>query len=309
MPKELTHWILADRACAGLSSDSRLGRIIGAHHSAYLGGSVLPDTLLHLFRGPHAATALALAQSFHDTAGNSFVPLIQAELRFPGSFPPALLACMLGVVTHIEADIIFHPFVYALAGTADAGRHYQVETDIDLHFLCNGIQPATRRLADLISPDTQDIFVKTCAQLFDPEGTLPHTALEQALALHCRCQEKYDRTFWKLAVRLLAIVRGSPFREQRHLFYPLAPSSAACRIEGCVPGWRHPVTGELQRSTVAELAHDAVERIIERFARIEAEGSLAAALQTIRGENLLTGLHGVNRSAMSSVQAAVDAGR
>lgn len=298
MPKELTHWILADRVLAGLSPDSRLREIIGAHHSAYLGGAVLPDTLLHLFHGPHAATALALAHSFHDTVGNSFAPLIQTERRFPDGLPPAMLACLLGVITHIEADIIFHPFVFALAETDDAGRHYQIETDIDCYFLRKGIRPSARHLVDLISPDTQKTLVNACVQLFDPEGALPPTVPEHALALHCSYQAKYDRTFWKLAVRLLSMAMGSPFREQRHLFYPLALSSASYRIKDSASEWHHPVTGELQRSTIEELARDAVKRTIDLLTLIETKGSLAVALQTRHGENLLTGLHGVNRSAM-----------
>jgi hypothetical protein len=51
MPKELTHWILADRALAGLSDGSRLRGLIQEHHDCYLGGAVLPDTLLHHVRG------------------------------------------------------------------------------------------------------------------------------------------------------------------------------------------------------------------------------------------------------------------
>ena len=57
MPKELTHWILADRALARLSEGSRLREILLNNHDCYLGGAVLPDTLLHLNRGPHATTA------------------------------------------------------------------------------------------------------------------------------------------------------------------------------------------------------------------------------------------------------------
>src|ERR1039457_4149630 len=150
MPKELTHWILAERALAGLSNDSRLRELIRIHHDSYLGGAVLPDTLMHLCRGPHASTALDLATCFHDTTGNSFAPLIRAEQRFPDGLPPATLACLLGVITHMQADIVFHPFVYALAGTAGIGRHYRIETEMDVHFLQSGAIPPVRHLADLM---------------------------------------------------------------------------------------------------------------------------------------------------------------
>lgn len=300
MPKELTHWLIAERAAAGLGAENHLRRAIEDHRSAYLAGAVLPDTLLHLFRGPHASSALHLARSFHDTTGNSFAPVIHAERTFPGKLPPALLASLLGVITHIATDIIFHPFVYAQTGTAGVGRHYQIETGIDGYFLLNGTLPAITHLKDLMSPDTQETIVTTCNLILNPAGTLPRTALEQALAFHCRFQAMYGSTFWKLAVRLLAVIVGSPFSEQRHLFYPLSHAAAAVGIEDGPMEWRHPVSGEQRCSTPEVLANDAVQRIIELFTTIDTSGSLAGALEDSPGENLLTGLHGIGQSAMIS---------
>jgi hypothetical protein len=303
MPKELTHWLLAERAFTGLERDSHLRGVIESHRSAYLGGAVLPDTLLHLFRGPHAATALALAHSFHDTSDNSFAPLIRVERCFPDGLPPPLLACLLGVITHIETDIIFHPYVYALTGKGGIGRHYQIETCIDNLFLSNGTIPAVKHFTELIVHDTQTTLIDTCMLLFDPDGTLTRPAFEQALTLHCRFQALYDSTFWKLIVRFLAKIKGSPFREQQHLFYPIS-SSTGSSFEIDTREWRHPISGELQQSTPEELADKTVQCIIELFTQIETEGSLATALGSRPGENLLTGLLGVSLEEMDRVSSA-----
>jgi hypothetical protein len=298
MPKELTHWILADRALAPLSNDSRLRKLIQNNHDIYLAGAILPDTLLHPFRSPHAATALALAKTFHDTPGNSFVPLIQAEQHFPDGLPPATLACLLGVITHMQADIVFHPFIFALTGTGDIGRHYQIETEIDVHLLKGQFKPAVRHVADLISADTSSILVETGALIFDPDNRLPRQALEQALQRHCYFQKMYDRTFFKVAVRVAGILAGTPYAEQRHLFYPLARERTGRFEEGAVE-WRHPLGGELRRTSVEELAEEAVQRITTLFTRIEAQGSLTEVLSDWPGENLLTGMHGACLSAMT----------
>ncbi|MDA8430662.1 MAG: zinc dependent phospholipase C family protein [Geobacteraceae bacterium] len=300
MPKELTHWHLAGRVADGLPPGSRLRDIIQTHRPAYLGGAVLPDTLLHLFRGPHAATALDLAHAFHDTAGNSYAPLIQAEGRFSEGLPPPLLACLLGVISHIEADIVFHPFVYALTGAAGIGRHYQIETAIDCDLQRTSRPPALRHLTELVSASTQETFISACALLFDPHGRLPRSALQQALELHCRLQSLYDRTFWKLAVRVLGGIAGSPFKEQRQLFYPLLRRAAIGCIEPSTQGWQHPVTGRVQRSTLKELTDEAVRRTMALFSLIEAQGSLTMALGNRPGENLLTGLHGVRQNEMTN---------
>ncbi|MDA8412531.1 MAG: zinc dependent phospholipase C family protein [Desulfobacteraceae bacterium] len=291
MPKELTHWILAERALAGLGSNSRLRGLIRNHLDCYLGGAVLPDTLLHLFRGPRATRALALATGFHDTAGNSFAPLIRAEQHLAGEIPEATLACLLGVITHMQADIVFHPFVYALAGNGGIGRHYRIETDIDVLLLRGGARPAVRHLAELMSPATRSVLLDTCALLFDPDGHLSRQELERALKLHCRFQGLYDRTSCKLAVRLAALLAGAPLREQQHLFYPLAGLRKNSYISGAME-WRHPFSGEQRQTSVDQLADSAVRRITTLFKRLEALGSLTDTLSESPGENLLTGMYG-----------------
>jgi len=43
------------------------------------------------------------------------MPLIKAETKFPHGMPAPLMACLLGVICHIQADVVLHPFVYAKA--------------------------------------------------------------------------------------------------------------------------------------------------------------------------------------------------
>jgi len=295
MPKELTHWMVAERAAASLPGGSRLKGIIAQHRPAYLGGAVLPDTLAHVFRGPHHPKARMLSHRFHDASGNSYAPLIGAERRFPDGVPAALFSCFLGVICHMEADMALHPYVYAATGSGGIGEHYRLETAIDSHFLKKGAAPAQRRLDRLLCPSTKEVMVSAAGFLFDPEGELPQRALTNALALHCRFQAMYDRAFWKLLVRVLGRLCGPPFSEQRHLFYPWR-SSGAGSIAGVSGRWRHPESGELKGETIDDLARQAVERTVAVFRRIEAAGSLAAALGAPPGANLLTGLHGVTKS-------------
>lgn len=299
MPKEMTHWILAQGTIDELGSDSRLRDIIVNHRSAYLGGAVLPDTLLHLFRGPHARTALQLGHRFHDAYGNSFDPLIRAEANQTGGWPDDLLACLLGVVSHMLADIVFHPFVYALSGTSDIGRHYKLETAIDVHFLRQGTLPPIRRLIELITPESAATLVKTAAMLFNPDEELPGQALEQALSLHCRFQGMYDHTGWKIAAQILGHLGGSPFREQRHLLYPLRASGGGyVDFVGGITEWNHPVSGVLNRSSINDLARETLQRTAAIFRSIEEQGSLSDALSDHPGANLLTGMPAVGKAEM-----------
>jgi len=297
MPKELTHWMLAEQSLAGLDDTSRLAVLMRGNRALYLAGAVLPDTLLHLVAGPHGPTALGLAHRFHDTIGNSYAPLIRIEEAYGAEgLPAGLLACLLGVLSHMQADIVFHPFVYAHSGVGDMGRHYHVETALDCLFSRQGIHFPAQRLDALVTPAILAELVTASALLFDPEGELPRQALEQALGLHCRVQAMYDNTFWKLAARLLACLPAPLLRHARHLFYPLTRSGGdPAELSGT---WRHPATGEVRSETPDDLAQEAVRRTVTLFERIGQRCRLADALNTPPGENLLTGLYGVGQREM-----------
>jgi hypothetical protein len=293
MPKEITHWMIAERVLARLPAGSRLHGAICAHRGAYLGGAVLPDTLAHIFRGPYHPTARQLGHRFHDPAANSYAPLIRAAERFPDGIPAPFLACFLGVISHMEADVALHPYVFAATKGGGMGEHYRLETAIDVHFLRRGEAPAKRRLDRLLCDSSKEVLVQSAGMLFDPLGELPRRALEHSLALHCRFQAMYDRTLWKLAARVLAKACGSPFSEQRHLFYPLGKSGGGISENVGNGRWRHPESGEEMSGTLEDLTRAAEERTVEVFGRIEQAGTFGAALAALPGANLLTGLTGV----------------
>jgi hypothetical protein len=298
MPKEITHWILAERTAQRLAGSS-LADVIQTNHAAYLGGAVLPDTLLHLFRGPHSTTALQLADSFHNATGNSHAPLIQVAISRGGILPGDLLACLLGVISHMQVDTVFHPYVFALSGVNAIGRHYRLETAIDVYLLRPGVTPPVRRMTHLVTPQTAPLLTDAMAMLFDPNGRLPRVALERALALHCRFQGMYDATAWKIAALILGCLPGSPFREQRQLFYPLRARGPRHRaMIDSVTRWSHPVSGAASNASLDDLAEEAVSRTLALFRRVEESASLAAALSDPPGANLLTGLYGVGKSEM-----------
>ena len=302
MPKEFTHWILAERSLNALDTGSRLHNVISLYKSAYLGGAVLPDTLLHLFFGPYSVAALDSAHRFHDACGNSYVPLIRAESGFQDGFPDDTLACILGVISHMLADIVFHPFVYSLAGINDIGRHYRLETDLDMYFVRQWGTPINR-LAAIVTPESRKTFLGVIMLLFAPDEELPKEAVERALKLHCRFQAMYNNTFWHLLAIILANLLGSPYKEQRNLFYPIS-SYGYCQPECFLKDveWRHPVTGIINLCSVDDLADQVVRCCVEIFRRIEETGSLTTALSNQPGANLLTGMYATGMKEMKLCQ-------
>lgn len=289
MPKELTHWIVAEEALKALPDDSSLKALLKHHHDCYLAGAVLPDTLLHLFQGTHAKAALSLAHDFHDCPGNCFTPLIAMEEKHKGKLPDDDFACLLGIIAHCQADSLFHPFVYSHAGD-DMGRHYALETALDLYLQQNGFTSPCMQLGELVTPVTRECMLRVSADLFDPQHTLNSSLLEHALSLHIRFQARYDKLGWRLLAALLSLFPQSTLGRKSRLFYPLFHWGWVD-----IPGegnWKHPVTGEQNNSTCLDLLNVAVKRTSMLFQRIEANGCSLAVLHEYPGENLLTGLSG-----------------
>lgn len=290
MPKELTHWWLAAQALYQLPGDSPIRQLLTAESPAYLTGSVLPDTLLHLIFGSASPIALTLAKKFHEPEGNSFAPLIRfVEQQGQGSGGKGqesgtVTACLLGVASHMLADITFHPYICALSGD-DIGLHYRYETELDLWLLQQGKQPPVRRLKDLMSIKVADSAEAVARGVFDPEEKLPQKTVGQALQLHSFIQGCYSSPGWQLLAKGLALLPVPFLRSHSRLFYPINRHRKLSWPEA----WKQPATGLLHHASPELLLVQALERIVLLLHRTD-EAGLLTALQEQPGENLITGI-------------------
>lgn len=299
MPKELTHWWLAAQAQHRLPPDSPTRHLLTVQQSAYLAGSVLPDTLLHLILGRWSATALRLAHAFHEPPGNSYAPLVRfveqqgeeyqkaVSDSSPGplTLDPAFIACLLGIAAHIEADIVFHPYICALSGN-DIGLHYRYETDLDLWLLKDGRKPPVWRFKELLTGQVSDVAVSVAHAVFDPEEELPPSAIRQALQLHSSIQGMYGSPGWQLLAGCLTLLPVPALRSRQKLFYPFNWQKGRSLL--WPDRWTDPATGQIRHETPEKLAEKAVERIGRLLCRVDQTG-LADTLRDQPGENLITG--------------------
>jgi len=280
------HWWLASAAQQRLPLDRATRQLLEEQQSAFLVGAVLPDTLLHLQGGGQHALARHLSDSFHDSQTHCYAPLLSFLALHP-QLTPAEQACLLGVASHIETDIVFHPFVYALAGN-DLGQHYRVETNLDLWLLNSGRRPPELELRELITEETASAATTVLAGVFDPQSLLPAATIAEALRQHTRIQSRYGAGAWQLLARLLGLLPGTPFHRWQHLFYPFFSWPKGCPIPWPTR-WNHPVNGSERGDTPQGLLIEALNRITELLRAVDEHG-LAAALRKQPGENLLTGL-------------------
>lgn len=309
MPKERTHWWLAAAAQQRLAQHRPLKKLLEAEQHAWLIGTVLPDTLLHLIRGPWSATALQLAHDFHEPQEHSYLPLIRFTERTGldidrlASDPRAqrdVVVCLLGIAAHMEADIVFHPYIGTLSGD-DLCRHYYIETELDLRLLHGERQPPILHLRQLLHGQLPDVAVQVIRGVFDPQGKLPSDAVRQALQLHSRIQAMYNAPAWQLLAYGLSLLPSPGLRCRQHLFYPLR--TRADDRPAWPEHWQHPITGKQRHASPDDLAEEAITRIVNLLCRVEDEG-LTAAFRRQPGENLVTGVVVPHRHIPTAAGAA-----
>jgi len=275
VPKELTHWWLANESLKLVPLDLAIRKALEKDLASYLLGAVLPDTLLHMIYGQWSKTALQLAQNFHEPNGSSFKPL--AEFAENSPLTPAMVACLLGVATHMEADITFHPYICALANN-DQGEHYKLETELDLWLLYKKGKPPIWRMEELVTEQTTDLAITVAQGIFDPKGKLPRVAFNKALRLHNKIQGMYGAPCWQLLSRLLGLLPLASLQRWQKLFYPLSWH------QGHNKAW--PV---LENKTPDVLIADALTRISSLLIRVDEQG-IISSFKNHPGENLVTGL-------------------
>ena len=116
MPKERSHWLLAQRLADKLVSGPLADAILGYPELVYT-GAVAHDSAYYMLDDPKAKAA---ADRLHGTPEHdSFAPFraLAAQREALGAQG---LAFGLGALTHLAADVTFHPLVFSWTGDAGA---------------------------------------------------------------------------------------------------------------------------------------------------------------------------------------------
>lgn len=146
MPKEGTHWLVAERLGAVLE-----GSVAGASAANYphirAFGAIYPDIIFYL---PDDGTELTLAHRYHGEGGEDTYDLVRRAVSFIAepAHPNPWWSFVVGLVSHIVADQTFHPLVYYLTGNDEAqdmnlriraiAAHRKWEALMDLFFVGRG---------------------------------------------------------------------------------------------------------------------------------------------------------------------------
>ncbi len=309
MPKEITHWTLAEKAFCKLKQDSPLKRILGSNKSLFLCGAVILDSPFYVRWGRDALRIREGSEKIHDTAGNPFAcfrPLLEPPAAFP---PEPLIAFLAGITTHVFSDAAFHPFVCYYSGSTRTdlqklrrraqSRHHTLESYLDVYFAARGPFPVKTLFSAFCK--TLEIprrtFIEGLSRLFALQDPLQ---AEKALTFHAAFQALFHRRALTQMLRAVNRVFSQRFDWVLSSFYPLERLCPQALFHRPIP-CRNPVTGDFSDLFIPALEDKALHGIESAFNLIEEHlhsGKAARGFARLEGPNLYTGLTGRRQADM-----------
>jgi hypothetical protein len=305
MPKEITHWLIAAQVADALKGGV-LGNAVASNHCCLRLGAVFHDALFYLPKPSKAAHFLPVAYRLHGTKGEDTYDIVRnlAVTIRNSNRPGPLIAFLVGVVSHIHADALFHPLVYSLTGnysdpdpaqrTRSVQAHRRYEALMDLYF-CGGLKDLKKysvkhylKRAEIPPPHLFDEALATFAR----EKGLPglNSAVVRAFRNFAIMQTLYKNQI--LSGLLYRLERFLPYglKEISTLFY--SPQLTAKLPElSMVITYRDPVTGQALSQSLRKIFNTTVEKTVALCRIIEPATVHNVPLQLPeRGPSLEAGL-------------------
>lgn len=294
MPKEYTHWVLAEQSRLSLK-EGPLRQVLTDYPGCYLLGAVLPDSPFYMSGQADAAFYINSAEALHGERGeDSYSGIRRFLYHRAGDIQPWEQALIAGMLTHIQADAHFHPLIYYFSGQAPDSRplwrdsfyrHYCLESALDVW---NGNRrgwPVPRTLRRIMRgiPLKKRLLYSTIAQLYwnDAERT---GQAEQMLRRHTLLQSLFIRRWAGFAAHLLA---GS----EKGLFYPVSRKRKYPFFELPVR-YRHPLGGEWYQETFSEIEQRCLQSIQLLFSGLKEAFEAGQGFEyfsSLNGPSLSTG--------------------
>lgn len=314
MPKELTHWITAERT-ADLIDEGPVKDAIRRHPHFYYLGAVVYDTPFYADAAARSDGFMKIADVLHGIdRRDTFAPYRHFFAAYSGSPPPEGSSFIAGAFTHYALDITFHPLVNYFSGKYFSRdpkkrilsqlRHRQFESLLDLYCYGTYIEnmgPSTRLGLHLQNGGR---FARTLRGLSGSTrlvceivnafmGTAEHTAaILPMLKRHALLQRLFFNRVLSTALSVAGGLFGGYLAVAAATCYPLRKKrlvrnpGAVCPFFASPIGYVHPNTGEKLRASADDLGARAA------MAAADLINGYQNALTHGRGESYLAGARG-----------------
>ncbi len=280
MPKEVTHWLIAQQVAKSLKGTSA-GQAAEAFPNCLLLGAILHDAPYYA-RGRWRGTMSVIADAIHGKGHDVFallesVAATSAETEQSGP----TLSLLIGMISHIAADSCFHPLIYHETGNYDdpdpvrrtraVQLHRRFETILDVYLAGTLKNIKTFSLKKIIRECEHDIpalllnaFMETADEFDCPE--LPEGML-YSLRNFARMQSLYANPLITRILQTLYPCLPAGMREITSLFYLPRFIRLAPELHD---QWTisDPETGGQRSVTIRELYSNSVQLAIDLCQKI-----------------------------------------
>lgn len=301
MPKEITHFIVADRIYQQME-DCPLKTCLTENISMYYVGAVAPDTAYYL-TGSYHDFFQSLASRLHGTNGeNTYDPIYRMFQSYPSTIPRPVFAFLCGVITHIMIDSSFHPLVYYLTGDyydknpvkrLDAvANHRRWESGLDIYMSDNFcIQDPgwlKRTLNSAVINQNQLLDCLCLLYFMDPRAYRPQ--VKKALTLHAVWMNTAANRPLYSVYRLAGLFSRDRLKPVLALFYPTQINREYYKQEFI---YHHAGLNEQRRESIMEIEKRAVDSSLEllmMWKYLPESQEITMFLKGLRGPSLETGV-------------------
>lgn len=258
MPKEITHFALAEQVNRALPETSKFFQPVKKLPMLFLIGAVCPDSPFYYQLGPKKKQIQALASPLHLPAKEALLPV----LKFLNHHrTPAALALAAGIVSHTMSDTTFHPLVYYYAGmkglhTGADARHRFFETAMDLHFQYLFHGPTRLHKVIRQAKISKSELYQLLSSLFLPQ--CPETTfLKHALQWHATLQALFGASAIRKGTTIMAKTPHPVPDLTAGLIYPYDTPCFLPFFSGRLK-YRHPCSGSFYATDLLTLIQKAV---------------------------------------------------
>jgi hypothetical protein len=310
MPRELVHWMVAERA-AGLLAPGPFGQALKECPNGLRYGAVFHDVLFYL-RGEYPEALKDLPQRLHGARGEDSYDLLRSYAPHMYAMRSLALptAFFVGLAAHIFADAAIHPLVYHFTGnyydedpvrrTLAVRRHRALETLFDM-VAAGGLaavqESSLRGVVNAVEgPLTLACPPELLGALAGVDSKTAAKGFSDALDTYCTMQALARMPTLARWLRELEGWLPAKGREIAALFY--APQLFELRASVSGPlTFRNPATGEVFTQTLAGLI-DLAARQTAWFCSAQAPKliSSGALAEQAKGPSLDMGIPGTSTS-------------
>lgn len=284
MPKELTHLIVAEASKKTFSSrhpDTLLNGCLMRHRDVFRFGAVMHDVAFCASSSKRGQAVKEKGFDVHGTPPNDTLrPFKYLGSEYDKTGDAEILAMISGAVTHMLADVAFHPFVYYYTGD-NLSRHYRLETLIDTYV-------AGRQGSWLDSPVSTRGFYRHLKGKYDflighlcgflGLSDVHQPEIAKALNMHAFALKLFRSRVGFHLFRLTTLWGSQDYKSKTNLFYPSGMRFEAPFFQSDFV-YHHPVTGVSETVNVETLVERAVQNVCVMFEAIQ-EAAKDRSLET-----------------------------